>query len=65
MTNLKMQNSMMMSTFSVFEHKYPSWVNLVQEFKITSSKLNLNQILIRICKIQWCDGVYLSVLGWK
>ena len=25
-------------TFSVFEHKYLSWVNLVQKFKIVCSK---------------------------
>ena len=25
-------------TFSVFEHKYLSWVNLVQKFKIICSK---------------------------
>ena len=31
-TNLIMQNSMMMFTFSAFEHKYLSWVNLVQKF---------------------------------
>ena len=26
------------ATFSVFEHKYLSWVNLVQKFKIICSK---------------------------
>ena len=36
--NLDMRNSMMMFTFSVFEHKYLSWVNLVQKFKIVCSK---------------------------
>ena len=51
-TNLNMQNSIMMFTFSVFEHKYLLWVNLVQKFKIVSSKWNLIQRLIRICKIQ-------------
>ena len=52
-TNLNMRNSMMMFTFSVFEHKYLSWVNLVQKFKIVSSKWNLIQRLTRICKIKW------------
>ena len=37
-TNSNMQNSMMMFTFSVFNHNYPSWVNLVQKFKIVCSK---------------------------
>ena len=38
-TNLNMQNSMMMSTFSVFEHKYLCWVNLVQKFKIAQREI--------------------------
>ena len=33
-TSLNMQNSMMMFTFSIFDHKYPSWANLVQKFKV-------------------------------
>ena len=37
-TNLNMRNSMMMFTFSVFDHKYLSWANLVQKFKILCSK---------------------------
>ena len=48
-----MWNSIMMLTFSVFNHKYLSWTNLVQKFKIVSSKLNLIQRLIWACKIQW------------
>ena len=45
----------MMFTFSVFDHRYLSWANLVRKFKIVCSKLNLIQRLIRICKIQrWC-----------
>ena len=36
-TNLNMQNSMAMFTFSVFDHKYLSWANLVQKFKIVQS----------------------------
>ena len=31
-TDLNMQNSMMMFTFSVFDHKYFSWANLVKNF---------------------------------
>ena len=38
-TNLNMWNSMMMFTFSVFDHKYLSWVNLVQNFKIVQSEI--------------------------
>ena len=36
-TNLNMQNSMAMFTVSVFDHKYLSWANLVQKFKIVQS----------------------------
>ena len=32
-TNLSMQNSMMMLTFSVLEQKYRFWANLVQNIK--------------------------------
>ena len=38
-TNLNVRNSMMMFTFSVFELKYLSWVNLVQKFKIAQSEI--------------------------
>ena len=38
-TNLNVRNSMMMFTFSVFELKYLSWVNLVQKFKIVQSEI--------------------------
>ena len=57
-----MGNSMMMFTFSVFDHKYISWANLVQNFKIFS-KWNLIQRLIRVCKIKWRCLFY--VLDWK
>ena len=49
-TNFNKQNSMMMFTFCVIEHKYPSWANLVQKFKLVCSKSNLIQRLIRISK---------------
>ena len=52
-TNLNKRNSMMMFTFSVSDHKYRSWANFVQKFKIICSKWNLIQRLIWICKIQW------------
>ena len=52
-TKLSMWNSVMMPTFSVFDHKYLSWANLVQKFKIVCSKWNLIQRLIRIRKIHW------------
>ena len=35
-TNSNMQNSVMMFSISVFDHKYPFWVNLVQKIKIVS-----------------------------
>ena len=38
-TNLNMWNSMMMLTFSVIDHQYLSWVNLVQKFKINQSEI--------------------------
>ena len=41
-TNLNMRNSMMMFTFSVFEHKYLSWVNLVQKIQNCLFKLKFN-----------------------
>ena len=37
-TKLNKPNSMMMSTFSVFDYKYLSWPNLVQKLKIVCSK---------------------------
>ena len=58
-TNLNKQNSMTVFNFSVFDHKYVSWENLLQKFKIVSSKENLIQKLIRICKIQWWCLFYL------
>ena len=35
-SNSNMQNSMVMFTFSVFDWKYPFWVNSVQKIKIVS-----------------------------
>ena len=58
-TNLNMQNSMMIFTFSAFDHKYLSWANLVQKLKIACSKWNLIQRLIWICKTQWWRVFYL------
>ena len=37
-TNLNMRNSMMF-TFSVFDHKYLSWANLIQKFKIVQREI--------------------------
>ena len=39
MTNLNMQNSMVMFTFSVLDRKKPFWGNLIREIKIVSLKL--------------------------
>ena len=49
----------MMPFFSVFDHKYLFWANLVQKFKIVCSKWNLIQRLIRIRKIHWWCLFYL------
>ena len=38
-TNLNTWNSMMMFTFSVFDHKYLSWANLGQKFEIVRSEI--------------------------
>ena len=40
LTNLNMQNSMAMFTFSVLDWKYPFWVNLVQKHQNCQFKLN-------------------------
>ena len=37
--NLNKQNSMMIFTFSAFDHKYLSWANLVQTFEIVQSEI--------------------------
>ena len=42
-TNLNMQNSMVMFTFSIFDRNYPFWINLVQKNK-TQFKGTLMQI---------------------
>ena len=38
-TNLNIQNSMIMLIFSVFDHKYLSWANLVQKFKTVQNEI--------------------------
>ena len=57
--NLQIPNSMMMFTFSVFDHKYLSWASLAQKFKVVCSKSNLKQIVIQIYKMQWWCLFYL------
>ena len=42
---------MVIFTFSVFDHRYSFWANLVQKIKIVSLSLNLVPRLIRICRI--------------
>ena len=39
--------------FSIWDHKYPFWANLVQKIKIVSLIWNLAPSLIGICRIQW------------
>ena len=38
-TNLNIQNSMEIITFSGFDQKYLFWVNMVQKFKIVQNKI--------------------------
>ena len=54
-TNLNKLNSMMMFFFSVFDHKYLSWANLVRKCKIFCSKWMVVSMVVSI----------LSVLDWK
>ena len=56
--NLNMQDSMVMFTFSVFDQKYPVWVNLVQKIKIVSLSRNLVPVLIWICRSQWWCSLF-------
>ena len=44
------QNTMVMFPFSVFDPKYPSWINLVQKIKIVSLSWNLVSSLLRVCR---------------
>ena len=44
---------------SVFEWKYPFWVNLIQKPKIVSLSWNLVLRLIQICKIPWRCSFFL------
>ena len=52
-SNLNMQNSVVMFTFSNFDSKYHFWVILVQKIKNVGLLWNLVPELIRICRIQW------------
>ena len=53
---------MMMFTFSISDHKYPFWANLVQKLKMVEVKLytktNWNMENVMVVSI-------LSVLDWK
>ena len=57
-SNLNMQNSVVMFTFSNFDRKYHFWVKLVQKIKIVSLFWNLAPRLIRICVIQWRCSIF-------
>ena len=55
-TNLNMQKSMAVFTFSVLDWKYPFWPNLVPDIKIFSFSWSFVLRVIRICTIQcWCS----------
>ena len=61
-SNSNMQTSMLMFVLSVFDWKYPFWVNLVQKVKIMSWSRNLVAGLIRICRIQWYCSLFLFLV---
>ena len=60
-TNSNIQNSMVLFFYSVFDWKYPFWANLVEKVKIISWSWNLVVRLIRICRIQWCNGFWVEI----
>ena len=62
-TNSKMYNSVVIFTFSVFDRKYTFWTNLIQKVKVISWSWNLVLTLIRTCRIQWWDSLFLSLIG--
>ena len=57
--NSNMHNSILLSTFSVFDCKFPLLANLVQKVKIVSLSWSLVASLIRIFRIQWCCSLFL------
>ena len=58
-SNLNMQNSMVVFTFSVWEWKHWFGVNLVEKFNIVSLKENLVPKPIRICRIYWRCSLFM------
>ena len=58
-SNSNMQDSMVMFNCSVFDKKYPFWVNLVQKLKIVSLRWNMGPRLIHIWRIQWWCSLFL------
>ena len=58
-TKSNMQNSMVMFTYSIFDRKYPFWVNLVQKIKIVSLSWNLARRLIRVWTTQWWHSLFM------
>ena len=59
-----MQNSMVMSIFSIFDQKYNFWENLVQKFQIVVLIWNCVHRLIRISRIQWWYSLFLCNTGY-
>ena len=62
-SNLNMQASVVMFTFSVFDWRYPFWANLVQKTKIVSFRWNLTPRLIRICNSVYLVCFRLEILS--
>ena len=58
-----MQNSMVMLTFSVLDHKYFLGANLFQKLEIVSVSWKLAPRLIGICRIQWWCSFFLFKTG--
>ena len=59
-----MQNSMVMSIFSIFDQKYNFWENLVQRFQIVVLIWNCVHRLFRISRIQWWYSLFLCNTGY-
>ena len=48
---------------SVFDWKYPFWINWVQKLKIISLSWNLVHRLIQVCRIPWRCSLFLFLTG--
>ena len=58
-----MQNSMVVFTFSVFDQKYPFWINFVQKVKLVSLRWNFEYAEFNECDYFFCFWSTLLFLG--